>query len=190
MISIIDDDVSMRDATRRLVKSLGLNANTFASAEEFLESDLLNDTACLITDMQMPGLSGANLQNLLIAQGVNTPIISITAFPEEKLRRRVLDAGAVGFLSKPFDEGHLIRCLKTALGKLGRSELRTPVELGRTGLHPASDNLGTCESSIRLSLMGRSRARLNARPPQTLVHLYLLVPPVYPCTVVRTIEEI
>ena len=62
MISIIDDDVSMRNATRRLVKSLGLNADTFASAEEFLESDRVNDTACVITDMQMPGLSGAELR--------------------------------------------------------------------------------------------------------------------------------
>ena len=110
MISIIDDDVSMRDA----------------SAEEFLESDRLNDTACVITDMQMPGLSGADLQSLLIAQGVDTPIIFITAFPEEKLRRRVLNAGAVGFLSKPFDEGHLIRCLKTALGSEAGASFEHP----------------------------------------------------------------
>jgi FixJ family two-component response regulator len=123
MISIIDDDVSMRNATRRLVKSLGLNADTFASAEEFLESDRVNDTACVITDVQMPGLSGAELQRLLIAQGVNTPIIFITAFPEESLRRRALDAGAVGFLSKPFDEGRLINCLKTALGSQAGSSL-------------------------------------------------------------------
>jgi len=123
MISIIDDDVSMRKATRRLVKSLGLNADTFASAEEFLESDRVNDTACVITDVQMPGLSGAELQRLLIAQGVNTPIIFITAFPEESLRRRALDAGAVGFLSKPFDEGRLINCLKTALGSQAGSSL-------------------------------------------------------------------
>ena len=123
MISIIDDDVSMRNATRRLIKSLGLNADTFASAEEFLESDRVNDTACVITDMQMPGLSGAELQSLLIAQGVNTPIIFITAFPEESLRRRALDAGAVGFLSKPFDEGRLINCLKTALGSQAGSSL-------------------------------------------------------------------
>jgi FixJ family two-component response regulator len=126
MISIIDDDVPMRNATRRLVKSLGLNADTFASAEEFLESDRVNDTACVITDMQMPGLSGAELQRLLIAQGVNTPIIFITAFPEEKLRRRVLDAGAIGFLSKPFDEGHLIRCLKTALGSQAAASYEHP----------------------------------------------------------------
>jgi FixJ family two-component response regulator len=73
--------------------------------------------------MQMPGLSGAELQSLLIAQGVNTPIIFITAFPEENLRRRALDAGAIGFLSKPFDEGRLINCLKTALGSQAGSSL-------------------------------------------------------------------
>ena len=116
MISIIDDDASMRNATRRLVKSLGLNANTFASAEEFLDSDGVRDTSCVITDMQMPGLSGAELQGYLLARGVTTPIIFVTAFPEAGLRKRVLDAGAVGFLSKPFEEQQLIRCLKTALG--------------------------------------------------------------------------
>jgi FixJ family two-component response regulator len=116
VISIIDDDASMRNATRRLIKSLGLNANTFASAEEFLESNGVHDTSCVITDMQMPGLSGAELQGHLIAQGVTTPIIFITAFPEDSLRKRVLDAGAVGFLSKPFEEEHLISCLKAALG--------------------------------------------------------------------------
>ena len=116
MISIIDDDAAMRNATRRFIKSLGLNADTFASAEEFLESGRVHDTSCVITDMQMPGLSGAELQGELIAQGLNTPIIFVTAFPEASLRRRVLDAGAVGFLSKPFDEERLISCLKTALG--------------------------------------------------------------------------
>jgi FixJ family two-component response regulator len=116
VISIVDDDVIMRTATRRLIKSLGLNAHTFASAEEFLESGRARDSSCVITDMQMPGLNGAELQRELTAQGVNTPIIFVTAFPEDSLRRRVLDAGAVGFLSKPFDEERLISCLKTALG--------------------------------------------------------------------------
>jgi FixJ family two-component response regulator len=116
MISIIDDDASMRKAARRLVKSLGYNASTFASAEEFLESGRVGDTSCVITDMQMPGLSGAELQGELITQGANMPIIFVTAFPEDGLRKRVLAAGAIGFLSKPFDEERLIGCLKTALG--------------------------------------------------------------------------
>ncbi len=116
MISIIDDDAAMRNATRRFIKSLGLNADTFASAEEVLESGRVHASSCVITDMQMPGLSGAELQGRLIAEGVNTPIIFVTGFPEDGLRRRVLDAGAVGFFSKPFDEERLTDCLKTALG--------------------------------------------------------------------------
>ena len=117
VISIIDDDDSMRDATRRLVRSLGLNADTFASAEEYLQSDRVHDTSCLITDLQMPGLSGVELQSLLLARGFSTPIIFITAFPDEGIRAHVLDAGAIGFLGKPFDEERLIDCLKIALGK-------------------------------------------------------------------------
>ena len=106
MIAIIDDDESVREATRGLVRSLGFNADAFASSEDFLQSDRINDTSCLITDVQMPGLSGVELQSLLVAQGRRTPIIFITAFPEERIRSRVLEAGAIGFLSKPFDEAN------------------------------------------------------------------------------------
>ena len=93
MISIIDDDPFVRMATDGLVRSLGYRAATFASAEDYLQSDRINDTSCVITDMQMPGLSGAELQSLLIARGNCTPMIFITAFPKENVRRRVLDAG-------------------------------------------------------------------------------------------------
>jgi FixJ family two-component response regulator len=115
MISIVDDDKSVRDAAKTLVRSLGYEAATFASAEEFLESGQLDETACLITDVQMPGMSGADLQNHLIANGDCTPVIFVTAFPECGLRERVLCAGAVGFLSKPFREDSLIACLNKAL---------------------------------------------------------------------------
>jgi FixJ family two-component response regulator len=115
VISIIDDDPLVRDATNDLIRALGYRAETFASAEEFLRSERMNDTACLITDVQMPGLSGIELQTTLIARGSNTPIIFVTAFPEERIRRRALEAGAIGFLSKPFDEERLIEYLDTAL---------------------------------------------------------------------------
>jgi FixJ family two-component response regulator len=121
MISIIDDDESVREATRGLLRSLGFNANAFASSEDFLQSNRINDTSCLITDIQMPGLSGVELQSLLLAQGHRTPIIFITAFPEERIRSRVLKAGAIGFLSKPFDEECLIGCLDRALSSHGSS---------------------------------------------------------------------
>jgi FixJ family two-component response regulator len=115
MISIIDDDPFVRAAIDGLVRSLGYRATIFASAEEYLRSDHVNDTSCVITDVQMPGLSGVELQSLLVARGTCTPMIFITAFPEEKVRRRALEAGAIGFLSKPFDDEQLIEHLQTAL---------------------------------------------------------------------------
>ena len=115
VISIVDDDQSVREATSALVRSLGFTAVTFASAEDFLGSGRLDETSCLITDLQMPGLSGDELQSRLIAQGCRMPVICVTAFPETKVRARMLEAGAVGFLSKPFNEECLVSCLTTAL---------------------------------------------------------------------------
>ena len=115
MISIVDDDKSVREAAKMLIGSLGYATATFASAEEFLESGRLRDTACLITDVQMPGMSGVDLQSHLTANGHCTPVIFVTAFPEESIRERALSAGAFGFLSKPFSEESLIACLDRAL---------------------------------------------------------------------------
>ena len=115
MISIVDDDESIREATKCLVRSLGFEAATFCSAEEFLGSGHVKLTACLITDVQMPGLSGVELQDRLIADGYRLPVIFITAFPDERIRRRVFQAGAIGFLDKPFSEDHLIEHLNEAL---------------------------------------------------------------------------
>jgi FixJ family two-component response regulator len=116
VISIVDDDKSVREATKALVRSLGYTAATFASAEEYLQSERVRDTSCLILDVQMPGMNGVDLQERLIADGTRTPVIFMTAFPEERTRARVLGAGAVGFLSKPFDDERLIECLDKALG--------------------------------------------------------------------------
>jgi len=117
MISIVDDDRSLREATKGLVRSFGYGADTFASAEEFLQSDRLNDTSCLILDVNMPGLSGIELQDQLIARGNHMPIIFITAVLEESTRAKALKAGAVGFLSKPFREEWLIDRLDVALNR-------------------------------------------------------------------------
>ncbi len=114
MISIVDDDGAVREATKGLVRSLGYAAATFASAEEYLESDRVNDTSCLIADVQMPGMSGVELQQRLIADGHSTKVIFITGFPQEKVRAQVLEAGALGYLQKPFDENCLIKCLDKA----------------------------------------------------------------------------
>ena len=114
MISIVDDDESVRESTKALVRSLGYSARTFASAEEFLDSDL-DETSCVILDVQMKGQSGVELLERLIAEGRHTPVIFITAFPDERTRNYVLDAGAIGFLRKPFSDEKLTRCLDTAL---------------------------------------------------------------------------
>jgi FixJ family two-component response regulator len=87
----------------------------FASAEEFLDSEQVAGTSCLITDVQMPGLSGIELQDRLIADGHNIPIIFITAYPEEQVRARAQESGAFGFFSKPFDEDRFIGCLTRAV---------------------------------------------------------------------------
>ena len=92
---------------------------TFVSAEEFLGSARLNDTSCVIADVQMPGMSGVDLQARLLTQGYRVPFIFMTAFPEETIRARALNAGAICFLTKPFDRLTLIRCLDTALERHG-----------------------------------------------------------------------
>jgi FixJ family two-component response regulator len=116
VISIVDDDESVREATKGLIRSLGYAAATFASAEEYLRSDHVTNTSCLIADVQMPGMSGIELQDRLISDGHRTPIIFVTAFPEAIIHARALRAGALGFLSKPFDDESLIACLDLALG--------------------------------------------------------------------------
>ena len=115
VISIIDDDPSVRDATQSLVRSLGYSAQAFSSAEEYLQSDRIRDSSCVITDLHMPGMSGAELQDRLIAEGHRIPVIFMTAYFEEGIRARVMDAGAFGFLRKPFNDESLIECLDKAL---------------------------------------------------------------------------
>jgi FixJ family two-component response regulator len=115
MISIIDDDPSVREATKGLMRSLGYATATFASAEEFLQSGRVIDSSCVISDIKMPGMSGIELQSQLTANGHCVPIIFVTAFPEERMRKRAMKAGALCFLSKPFSEETLIECLDRAL---------------------------------------------------------------------------
>ena len=115
MITIVDDDAAVREATKGLVRALGYQVSTFASAEEFLDSDRVHDTSCLITDLHMPGLSGIELQHRLIADGHHMPIIFITAYPEDDVRARAMKAGAVCFMAKPYSDDHLIGCLDRAL---------------------------------------------------------------------------
>ena len=115
IISVVDDDESSRIGTMRLVRSLGFTAHGFASAHAFLNSTNWSKTSCLISDIQMPEMSGIELHDTMREQGHNIPIIFITAFPDEKARAQAVIRDAIGFLSKPFDGESLFHCLKLAL---------------------------------------------------------------------------
>ena len=117
MISIVDDDECVRKAIERAVQSLGYVVMTYASAEDFLDSNHVNDTSCLITDVHMPGLSGVELYQLLLADGFAAPTIFVSGLADETTRTQVLASGAVGFLSKPFGRKSLINCLKNTLAR-------------------------------------------------------------------------
>jgi FixJ family two-component response regulator len=115
LVAIVDDDHSMRSALQGLLKSVGLPSEAFVSAEEFLESGQQHQTACLITDVRMPGISGLELQAMLNAEHCRIPTIFITAHGDAQMRMRALRAGAVEFLSKPFDDEALLETVRAAL---------------------------------------------------------------------------
>jgi FixJ family two-component response regulator len=115
VVSIVDDDDLMRSALAGLLKAVGLPARTFASAEEFLESGQQHDTACLIADIRMSGMSGLELQIRLNAERIRIPTIFITAHGDERMRMQALRAGAVEFLAKPFDNDALLESVRGAL---------------------------------------------------------------------------
>ena len=114
-IAIVDDDDAVREAMKFLMRSFGYHASTFGSADEFLNSDDVHDTSCLITDVQMPGLSGLDLQDRLIARGHSIPIIFITGYPDENVRARAMKVGAIAFLTKPVNPDDLLGYLGKAL---------------------------------------------------------------------------
>jgi FixJ family two-component response regulator len=115
LVAIVDDDESVRSALKGLMKAVGLRARSFASAEEFLGSPLHEQTACLIADIRMPGMSGLELQAKLNAEHCRIPTIFITAHGDEKMRLQALRAGAVEFLAKPFDDQALLDSVRAAL---------------------------------------------------------------------------
>ena len=124
LISIVDDDEAVREATKGLMRALGFLAETFGSAEDFLKFDRLHSTACLIADVQMPQMSGLELHHRLVASGVSIPTILITAYPDDSIRARALKAGVIGYLTKPFNKDDLLVCIHSALdrGQAGRGQ--------------------------------------------------------------------
>lgn len=115
LIAIIDDDEAMQDSLRDLMEAAGLAARCFGSAEEFLDSDLHRNAACLIVDIRMPKMSGLQLQARLKEEGCNVPIIFITAHGDARMRIRAMREGAVEFLAKPFDHQVLLSRIRSAL---------------------------------------------------------------------------
>lgn len=115
IVAVIDDDESVRTALKELLRSVGLPAQAFASAEDFLKSGQQRDTGCLIADIRMPGMSGLELQAKLNADHIRVPTIFITAHGDEKMRMQALRAGAVEFLAKPFDDDALLERVRAAL---------------------------------------------------------------------------
>ena len=116
MVAIVDDDDLMRSALQGLLKSVGLPAQAFASAEDFLKSGQQQQVGCLVADIRMPGMSGLELQAKLNADQCRIPTIFITAHGDEKMRMQALRAGAVEFMAKPFDDEVLLESVRAALG--------------------------------------------------------------------------
>nr|WP_246638695.1 response regulator [Rhizobium binae] len=115
MIAIVDDDESIREAIKGLMRSMGFDAETFACADDFLRFPNIARTACLVTDINMPGMSGLDLHRRLVALGKSIPTVLITAFPEKNVRATALGADVVGCLTKPFGEQILLDCIRFAL---------------------------------------------------------------------------
>jgi len=115
LVSVVDDDESVRESLPDLLKELGVVVQAFASAEEFLVSDCVDQTRCLILDVAMPGMSGPDLQRALAQRGQEIPIVYITAHKDEAVRPRLLEQGAVECLFKPFSDTALLEAVNAAL---------------------------------------------------------------------------
>jgi len=115
LISIVDDDQPYRESMRKLVMLLGYTVEAFPSAADFLASRVLPETACLVTDINMPGMTGVELHRHLVDAGYAIPTILVTAYPDEVVRDQALKDGVVCYLSKPVDDDYLERCLRSAL---------------------------------------------------------------------------
>jgi FixJ family two-component response regulator len=119
VISIVDDDQSVREGTTDLLKSMGFDAEAFERAEDFLKSDRLHRTTCLIADVQIPDMTGLELHGRLVDSGTPIPTILITAFPDERDRTRALQTGVICYLIKPYDDDDLLACIRSALESKG-----------------------------------------------------------------------
>ncbi len=126
VIAVVDDDESIREAVAGLIKSLGYFAISFERAEDFLKSDRRHTAACLIADVQMPGMTGPDLQSRMVAAGEPIPTILITAYPDQIVRTRALQNGVKCYLTKPFPEEDLLACIRACLAEGQRWQADEP----------------------------------------------------------------
>ena len=118
MIYVVDDDASVCKAMTRLMRSAGLSVQTFASAQAFLSSVQPTEADCLLVDIQMPGMTGLELQRQLTRSGIHVPVIFITAFDDDQLREQARQGGAAGYFRKPFDDQALLDAIRFAVGRI------------------------------------------------------------------------
>jgi DNA-binding response OmpR family regulator len=175
IISSVDDDASVRDAIKSLLKSVGFRVAVFASAEDFLYSDQLQDTACLILDVRMPGMSGLELPRHLGAGPWRMPIIFITAHGEEVARARALHAGVADCLRQPFSEEALLDAVHSAFepdndGASRSSSSRTPPTFGRQEMAGRRCRMAASTQTRRFAL----RQVSDAHPRDATLHVILL----------------
>jgi FixJ family two-component response regulator len=119
LISVVDDDVSVRAGMVDLVQAIGFAAQAFEGASDFLNSDRIDSTSCLISDVRMPGMTGLELHDRLVAAGKTIPTILLTAYPNEPDRERALQAGVICYLTKPYNQNDLLACIRSALESRG-----------------------------------------------------------------------
>ena len=117
VITIVDDDESVREATMSLMRALGFTSEAYPCAEDFLKSGRVQRTSCLIADVRMPGMTGLELHRRLVASGNPIPTVLITAHPDDGIRAAALQAGIICYLTKPFSEDDLLGCIHSALGR-------------------------------------------------------------------------
>ena len=115
LVSVVEDDRFFRESMKRLMRSLGHSVEAFPTAADFLASPRLAETACLIADVHMPGMTGVELHRRLVEAGHAIPTILVTAYPDEDIKARALKDGVVCYLRKPVDQEHLLRCVRAAL---------------------------------------------------------------------------
>ena len=176
VISIVDDDTSVRDGTADLVMAMGYIAQVFPHVEEFLQSSSFQRTSCLISDLRMPGMTGLELHNHLVRSGYNIPTILITAFQNERDRASAMSAQVTCYLTKPFSDDNLLACIRAALEHRGDSGIARPRSQIRGPLHVEGTlRSGAVDVAVgRIAGVPARQAAQDSRPGESRIFERLL----------------